>query len=55
MPLKVDPQTLQRRIGLYCRVLLDVDCLIGLPEKLLVQRKSAGVEFYMNVTYEKTP
>lgn len=55
MPLKVDPLTLQRRSGLYCRVLLDVDLLNALPDKILVQRKSAGVEFFTNVVYEKLP
>lgn len=55
MPLKVDPLTLQRQTLLYSRVLLDVDCLVGLPSKLLVQRKSIGVKFYINITYENPP
>lgn len=43
MPLKVDPLTLQKKTGPYCWVLLYVNCSIGLPDKLLVQRKAAGV------------
>lgn len=55
MPLKLDPLTVQKRSGLYCRVLLDIDCSVGLPDRLLVQRKASGVEFYVNITYERPP
>lgn len=50
-PLRIDPLSL-RKIGSYSRVLVNVDCLLDLPERVLAQRKFDGFEFYALLYYE---
>lgn len=54
LPLKIDPLSL-KKIGPYSRVLVDVDYLMELPERVLVQRKSGCHEFYASLYYEFVP
>lgn len=53
MLLKIDPQT--QRTGPYSRVQVNVDCSKDIPEKILVQRKNGGYDFFVNVSYEFVP
>lgn len=55
-PLKIDPATLSLDIGIYARVLIDVDLSRSLPKRLLVKNKKKNFEFFLyNVDYEKLP
>lgn len=51
VPLIIDPLSL-KKTGPYSRILVDVDCSVGLPERMLIQRKSDSHEFYTNLFYE---
>lgn len=50
MPLKVDPK--MQRTGSYTRVQVDVVCSMELPEKILILRKKAEFDFFVNLYYE---
>lgn len=52
-PLQIDPLSLQKKIGLYCRGLVEVDCSGKLLERILVPRKPAGYDFFINISYKK--
>lgn len=51
MPLKLDPRTLDRSIGLYARVLVDVDFAQPLLSKLRVTRAN-GSHVIVEIDYE---
>lgn len=53
LPSKIDPHDLLRQTGLYARILIDVDWSKELLEKVLVQRKRDGYDFFVGVTYER--
>lgn len=54
MPVKLDPKTANRSIGLYARVLVDVDFSRPLLEQLQVTR-SQGDSVIIGVDYESKP
>lgn len=51
--VKVDPKTLDRELGHFARVLVDVDWSGPLDNYVLVER--IGHSFYIDVTYENLP
>lgn len=53
VPLKIDPRILSLEIGLYARVLIEVDVSKPLPGKILVIKE--GGDFFVNVDFEKLP
>lgn len=52
-PLKIDKKTLDRELGMYTWILVDVDFANDLPEQILIQRKN--FEFFVYIEYEKCP
>ncbi|XP_024179202.1 uncharacterized protein LOC112185231 [Rosa chinensis] len=54
IPVKIDPNTLDRRFGLFARVLVDIDLSSNLPTEVLIKRKN-GETFVQSVDYEKLP
>ncbi|KAK9931810.1 hypothetical protein M0R45_019073 [Rubus argutus] len=54
VPIKIDPNTLDRKYGLFARVLVDVDLSANLPPELVVKRKN-GETVVQGVDYEKLP
>ncbi|XP_024193460.1 uncharacterized protein LOC112197121 [Rosa chinensis] len=53
-PLKLDPRTKNRTVGLYARVLIDVDFSHLLPDKLRITRANGEV-VVIGVEYETEP
>lgn len=53
MPLRIDDKTLKKELGIYARILVDIDFARDLPEKILVQHNDN--EFFVNVEYECLP
>ncbi|KAK9904621.1 hypothetical protein M0R45_000539 [Rubus argutus] len=54
VPVKIDPNTLDRKFGLFARVLVDVDLSSDLPVELVVRRKN-GESIAQGVEYEQLP
>ncbi|KAL6194627.1 hypothetical protein ACLB2K_035708 [Fragaria x ananassa] len=54
IPIKVDNYTLERRYGLFARILIDIDLTIDPPLDLVVERES-GEALVLHVEYEKLP
>ncbi|XP_061993262.1 uncharacterized protein LOC133711112 [Rosa rugosa] len=54
VPVKVDPSTLDRKFGLYARVLVDIDLSSNPPGELTVRRKTGEV-VVVEVEYERLP
>lgn len=54
IPVKIDLNTLDRKFGLFARVLVDVDLSSDLPLEVVVKR-SNGETFVQSVDYEKLP
>ncbi|XP_061993967.1 uncharacterized protein LOC133711910 [Rosa rugosa] len=54
VPIKVDQQTLDRRCGMYARVLVDVDLSSDPPCELTVRRKTGEI-VVVEVEYERLP
>ncbi|KAM7470315.1 hypothetical protein LguiA_008498 [Lonicera macranthoides] len=52
-PVNIDPYTLKKDYGHYCRVEIDVDLKAELPNSILVERE--GFNFEIDVTYERLP
>ena len=52
-PVTIDPHTLKKEFGHYCRVEVDVDLRSTLPSSILVEREDYSFE--LEVTYEKIP
>lgn len=52
-PLKIDKKTIEKEIGLFARILIDVDLAHQIPERLLIQRKE--LEFFVFVEVENCP
>lgn len=53
MPLKINPTT--QRASAFSRVLVGVDCSKDLPKKILVQRRTIGINFFASLYYEFVP
>lgn len=54
VPVKIDPNTLDRKYGLFARVLVDVDLSDNLPLEIVIKRKN-GETFVQGVDYERLP
>lgn len=54
VPVKIDINKLDRKFGLFARVLVDVDLSSDLPQELVVKHKN-GKTFVQSVDYEKLP
>lgn len=54
VPVKIDHNTLDCKVGLFARILVDVDLSSDLPQELVVKRKN-GETFIQSVNYEKLP
>lgn len=54
VPIKIDPKTLNRSVGLYARLLVDVDVSQTLPSNLRVERENGEAEVF-EVEYERCP
>lgn len=54
LPIKIDPATLNRRVGLFARVLIDVDLSSNPPKQLLVERAN-GESILLKLEFEKFP
>ncbi|KAM5549741.1 hypothetical protein ABKV19_000917 [Rosa sericea] len=54
VPVKIDPNTLERKYGLFARVLVDVDLSTDLPLEVVIKRKNGEI-FVQAVDYEKLP
>ncbi|KAL6197199.1 hypothetical protein ACLB2K_032811 [Fragaria x ananassa] len=54
VPVKVDANTRERRVGLFARILVDIDLSVDPPHELVVKRK-CGSSFVQTVDYEKLP
>ncbi|KAL6223154.1 hypothetical protein ACLB2K_006544 [Fragaria x ananassa] len=52
--LRIDPNTIQRRYGLFARILVDVDLSVDLPAEIVIKSNN-GVSFVQAVDYEKIP
>lgn len=54
---KIDPKTLNLELGIYTRVLVEVDLAKPLPGSILVtmRRGDQNIEFFVEVSYEKLP
>ncbi|KAM7473079.1 hypothetical protein LguiA_011262 [Lonicera macranthoides] len=52
-PVSIDPFTLKKDFGHYCRVEVDVDLKGELPTSILVERE--GYNFEIEISYEKIP
>lgn len=52
-PLRIDKKTLDKELGLYARILVDVDFAKEIPEQILIQRKD--FEFFVYIEYERCP
>ncbi|KAM7509735.1 hypothetical protein LguiB_008610 [Lonicera macranthoides] len=52
-PVTIDPHTLKKEFGHYCRVEVDVDLKSELPNSILVERE--GFNFEIEVSYERIP
>ncbi|KAL6218614.1 hypothetical protein ACLB2K_011824 [Fragaria x ananassa] len=52
VPVKVDANTRERRVGLFARILVDIDLSVVPPHELVVKRK-CGSSFVQTVDYEK--
>lgn len=54
LPLRIDNKTLSKEVGLFARVLVDIDFVTStLPDELLLTRRNK--EFYVYIGYEKLP
>lgn len=54
VPVKIDHNTLERKFGLFARVLVDIDLSYDPPRELAVRRKN-GETVIMEVEYERLP
>ncbi|KAL6219073.1 hypothetical protein ACLB2K_012279 [Fragaria x ananassa] len=54
VPVKVDANTRERRVGLFARILVDIDLSVVPPQELVVKRK-CGSSSVQTVDYEKLP
>lgn len=52
-PLKVDKKTFDKEIGLFARILIDIDLARQVPERMLIQRKD--LEFFIFGEIENCP
>ncbi|KAL6224699.1 hypothetical protein ACLB2K_003554 [Fragaria x ananassa] len=52
--VSVDANTRERRVGLFARILVDIDLSVDPPHELVVKRK-CGSSFVQTVDYEKLP
>lgn len=53
MPSQFDEKNVNKELGLYARILVDIDFVHGLPEKILVQQRDC--KFFVSIEYEKLP
>ncbi|KAL6194794.1 hypothetical protein ACLB2K_035870 [Fragaria x ananassa] len=54
VPVKIDQNTLERKFGLFARVLIDIDLSVDPPCELVVRRKN-GESVVIEVGYERLP
>lgn len=53
IPLSLDDATINRSLGYYARVLVDIDLSNQLQDQILVERE--GFPFLVQIEYEKLP
>lgn len=53
MPFIIDSKTLLIENGLKSRILVDLDLVVSLPERVLVKRQEYNI--FINLKYEKLP
>lgn len=52
-PLRVNGKTLQMELGFFAKVLMDIDFLREILDRILVQRRD--FEFFVGIGYENCP